>query len=63
MQPSPNKPTDRDLVQLEPSQLIEATTYTSTEPCAMCSGAVHWSGIRRVVCALARSGAAARTSS
>jgi len=23
---------------------------TSTEPCAMCLGAVHWSGVRRVVC-------------
>ncbi|MFF7122082.1 MULTISPECIES: nucleoside deaminase [unclassified Streptomyces] len=38
---------------LEPDQLIEATMYTSTEPCAMCSGAVYWSGIRRVVYALA----------
>ncbi|MFD4510709.1 nucleoside deaminase [Streptomyces sp. NPDC058457] len=38
---------------LEPSQLLEATMYTSTEPCAMCSGAVYWSGIRRVVYALA----------
>ncbi|MGQ4390629.1 nucleoside deaminase [Streptomyces sp. SAS_270] len=38
---------------LEPSQLVEATMYTSTEPCAMCSGAVYWSGIRRVVYALA----------
>jgi tRNA(Arg) A34 adenosine deaminase TadA len=23
---------------------------TSTAPCAMCLGAIHWSGIRRVVC-------------
>lgn len=23
---------------------------TSTEPCAMCFGAIHWSGIRRLVC-------------
>jgi len=23
---------------------------TSTEPCAMCSGAIPWSGLRRVVC-------------
>lgn len=28
------------------------TLYTSTEPCAMCSGAIFWSGIRRVVFAL-----------
>jgi tRNA(Arg) A34 adenosine deaminase TadA len=26
-----------------------ATLYTSTEPCAMCCGAIHWAGIRRVV--------------
>ena len=26
-----------------------ATLYTSTEPCAMCCGAIYWVGIRRVV--------------
>lgn len=26
------------------------TLVTSTEPCAMCSGAVAWSGVRRLVC-------------
>ncbi len=25
------------------------TLYTSTEPCAMCSGAIYWSGIGRLV--------------
>jgi tRNA(Arg) A34 adenosine deaminase TadA len=25
------------------------TLYTSTEPCAMCAGAIFWSGVRRVV--------------
>lgn len=25
--------------------------YTSAEPCAMCMGAVPWSGVRRMVCA------------
>lgn len=25
------------------------TLYTSTEPCAMCAGAIYWSEIRRVV--------------
>jgi len=23
--------------------------YTSTEPCAMCSGAIYWAGITKVV--------------
>lgn len=32
--------------------LAGATLYTSTEPCAMCSGAIFWSGIGRVVYAL-----------
>jgi len=26
--------------------------YTSTEPCAMCAGAIYWSGVGRVVFAL-----------
>lgn len=29
---------------------ISTTLYTSAEPCAMCMGAIPWSGIRRVVC-------------
>jgi tRNA(Arg) A34 adenosine deaminase TadA len=33
-------------------QLAQCTLYSSTEPCAMCSGAIHWSGIGRVVYAL-----------
>ncbi len=28
--------------------------YTSCEPCAMCLGALLWSGVRRVVCAASR---------
>jgi tRNA(Arg) A34 adenosine deaminase TadA len=28
------------------------TLYTSTEPCAMCAGAIYWAGINRVVFAL-----------
>jgi tRNA(Arg) A34 adenosine deaminase TadA len=32
--------------------LAEVTMYTSTEPCAMCSGAIYWSGIGRVVFAV-----------
>lgn len=27
----------------------ECTLYTSTEPCAMCAGAIYWAGISRVV--------------
>ena len=37
---------------LAPGQLAAATLYTSTEPCAMCSGAIYWSRIPRVVYAL-----------
>ncbi|NMC79901.1 MAG: nucleoside deaminase [Chloroflexi bacterium] len=33
-------------------ELTDCTLYTSTEPCAMCSGAIHWSRIGRVVYAL-----------
>jgi tRNA(Arg) A34 adenosine deaminase TadA len=33
--------------------LARATLFTSTEPCAMCAGAIHWGGISRVVYALA----------
>ena len=29
--------------------LHKCTLYTSTEPCAMCSGAIYWTGIGRVV--------------
>ena len=28
------------------------TLYTSTEPCAMCSGAIYWGGVGRMVFAL-----------
>jgi tRNA(Arg) A34 adenosine deaminase TadA len=33
--------------------LARCTLYSSTEPCAMCAGAIYWSGIGRVVYALA----------
>lgn len=32
--------------------LRDCTLYTSAEPCAMCSGAIYWAGIGRVVYAL-----------
>jgi tRNA(Arg) A34 adenosine deaminase TadA len=37
---------------LPPEELAKATLYTSAEPCAMCSGAIYWCGIGRVVYAL-----------
>ena len=38
--------------RFEPGTLGACTLYTSTEPCAMCAGAIFWSGIGRVVFAL-----------
>lgn len=35
--------------QWRPDFLEGCTMYTSAEPCAMCAGAVYWSGIGRVV--------------
>jgi tRNA(Arg) A34 adenosine deaminase TadA len=35
--------------------LAAATLWTSTEPCAMCAGGIYWSGIGRVVFAMAES--------
>jgi len=37
---------------LTPEDMATATLFTSAEPCAMCSGAVYWTGISRVVYAL-----------
>ena len=31
------------------SFLADCTIYTSAEPCAMCSGAIYWAGVGRVV--------------
>ncbi len=33
-------------------ELASATLYTSAEPCVMCTGAVYWTGIGRIVYAL-----------
>lgn len=38
--------------QLSPEELADCTLYTSAEPCCMCSGAIYWTGIGRVVYAL-----------
>lgn len=40
------------VARFEPDRLAGCTLYTSTEPCAMCAGAIFWSGIGRVVFAL-----------
>src|SRR5258707_393052 len=34
--------------------LEQCTLYASTEPCAMCAGAIYWSGIGAVVYALSK---------
>jgi len=59
--PDPTGHAETNLVRLAasvltPAQLADCTLYTSTEPCAMCAGAMYWAGINRVVFAL--SGAA-----
>ena len=33
-------------------QLAKCTLYTSTEPCAMCAGAIYWGNVGRMVYAL-----------
>jgi tRNA(Arg) A34 adenosine deaminase TadA len=42
--------------ELSPEALASCTLYTSTEPCAMCSGAIFWGGVSRVVFALSEVG-------
>ena len=43
---------------IELEALASSTLFTSTEPCAMCAGAIYWSGIGRVVFALSEQGLA-----
>lgn len=38
--------------RFDPDFLKHCTLYTSTEPCAMCAGAIYWANVRRVVFAL-----------
>jgi tRNA(Arg) A34 adenosine deaminase TadA len=35
--------------KLSLNQMKDCTLYTSTEPCAMCSGAIYWAGITKIV--------------
>lgn len=42
--------------QFDPETLRRCTLYTSTEPCAMCSGAIHWGQVGRVVFGLSEEG-------
>lgn len=43
----------RAACQQYPVEILSCCTlYTSTEPCAMCAGAIYWAGISRVVYAL-----------
>jgi tRNA(Arg) A34 adenosine deaminase TadA len=44
--------------KLDREALAGSALYTSTEPCAMCAGAIYWSGIGRVVFALSEEGLA-----
>jgi tRNA(Arg) A34 adenosine deaminase TadA len=37
------------VAQYDSAFLKDCTLYTSTEPCAMCAGAIYWSRIGRVV--------------
>jgi tRNA(Arg) A34 adenosine deaminase TadA len=42
--------------RLKKDFLARCTVYTSTEPCAMCAGAIYWSNVRRVVFGLDQQG-------
>jgi tRNA(Arg) A34 adenosine deaminase TadA len=40
--------------RFDPEVLKKCTLYASAEPCAMCSGAIFWSGISRLVFGLSK---------
>jgi len=42
--------------QYSAEELEKCTLYTSTEPCAMCAGAIYWGNVRRVIYALSEVG-------
>src|SRR5215212_3808563 len=35
--------------QVPPEVLVTCTLYSSTEPCVMCAGAIHWGNVGRLV--------------
>lgn len=39
----------RGIGHLDPALLAGATLYASTEPCAMCAGALYWGKVERLV--------------
>lgn len=39
----------RASTNFDPALLKECTIYTSAEPCAMCAGAIYWTGLKRCV--------------
>ena len=39
----------RVAMMLDKEELKRCTLYTSTEPCAMCTGSIYWAGIGRMV--------------
>lgn len=39
----------RAVAEFNPEVLSAATLYASAEPCAMCAGAIFWSGVSRLV--------------
>ena len=43
-------------VRFDRDFLARCTIYTSTEPCAMCAGAIYWGNVRRVVYGLSEEG-------
>ena len=47
--------------RFEPDELAAMTLVTSCEPCAMCSGAIYWSGVASVVYGLSEEGLLALT--
>lgn len=46
---------------IDPELLRRSTLYSSAEPCAMCSGALYWAGIGRVVYGQSEKGLKAAT--